>query len=76
MTFVNNQHNAKEDTEPIDTLIMPDGISASVKHHEVSSVLRATPNPAWFVLVLVHDGIREGSTFQDTYVEILVFLFK
>ena len=42
----NNQHNAEEDTEPIDTFLKPDGISASVTRHEVSSVLRARPNPA------------------------------
>lgn len=42
----NNQHNAEEDTEQIDTFVMSDEISTSVTHHEISSVLRATPNPA------------------------------
>ncbi|CDY41920.1 BnaC05g46840D [Brassica napus] len=70
-----SQQNAEEDTEPIDTL-MPDGISASLTRHEVSSVLRATPNPAGFVLEQVQDGIRQGSTFQDTFLETLVLIFE
>ncbi|XP_018432737.1 uncharacterized protein LOC108805241 [Raphanus sativus] len=81
-----SQRNAEEETEPIETLML-DGISASLTRHEVSSVLRATPNPAEFVLELVQDEIRkglerakdeirEGSRFQDTFLETLVLLFE
>lgn len=81
-----SQQNAEEETEPIDSLML-DGISASLTRHEVSSVLRATPNPAEFVLELVQDEIRrglerakdeirEGSRFQDTFLETLVLLFE
>ncbi|KAH0927881.1 hypothetical protein HID58_020137, partial [Brassica napus] len=72
---ISSQQNVEEETELIDTL-MPDGISASLTRHEVSSVLRATPNPAGFVLEQVQDGIREGSTFQDTFLETLVLIFE
>ncbi|KAF3587435.1 hypothetical protein F2Q69_00032386 [Brassica cretica] len=68
------QQNAEEEPEPIDTL-MPE-ISASLTRHEVSSVLRATPNPAGFVLEQVQDGIRQGSTSQDTFLETLVLIFE
>ncbi|XP_009147296.1 coiled-coil domain-containing protein 146 [Brassica rapa] len=72
---ISSQQNVEEETELIDTL-MPDGISASLTRHEVSSVLRATPNPAGFVLEQVQDGIREGSTFQDKFLETLVLIFE
>ncbi|KAF3608715.1 hypothetical protein DY000_02051449 [Brassica cretica] len=68
------QQNAEEEPEPIDTL-MPE-ISASLTRHEVSSVLRATTNRAGFVLEQVQDGIRQGSTFQDTFLETLVLIFE
>ena len=68
------QQNAEEEPEPIDTL-MPE-ISASLTRHEVSSVLRATPNRAGFVLEQVQDGIRQGSTSQDTFLETLVLIFE
>nr|VDD47336.1 unnamed protein product [Brassica oleracea] len=68
------QQNAEEEPEPIDTL-MPE-ISVSLTRHEVSSVLRATPNPAGFVLEQVQDGIRQGSTSQDTFLETLVLIFE
>lgn len=48
------QNDAEEETEPIDTFTLH-GISASLLRHEISSLLRDTPNPAEFVLERVQD---------------------
>ena len=69
------QNDAEEETELIDTFTLH-GISASLLRHEITSLLRDTPNPAEFVLERVQDGIRQGSSFQDTFLETLVLIFE
>ncbi|KAJ4892901.1 hypothetical protein Rs2_19695 [Raphanus sativus] len=70
------QQNAEEEeAEPIDTFTLQ-GISASLLRHEISSLLRDTRNPAEFVLERVQDEIRQGSSFQDTFLETLVLIFE
>ncbi|CAA7041213.1 unnamed protein product [Microthlaspi erraticum] len=60
-----------------DTSQQDHGISASLTHHEVYSVLRVLPNPAEYVLELVQDDISEGSgSLHDSFAEILVLLFE
>ncbi|KAL0708640.1 LOW QUALITY PROTEIN: hypothetical protein Bca4012_075066 [Brassica carinata] len=62
------QNDAEEETEPIDTFTLH-GISASLLRHEISSLLRDTPNPAEFVLERVQDQ-------KDTFLETLVLIFE
>ncbi|CAH8306096.1 unnamed protein product [Eruca vesicaria subsp. sativa] len=73
--LVKLEKEPQEETELIDTFTL-DGISASLMRHEISSVLRAAPNPAEFVLERVQDEIRQGSTFQDKFLENLVLIFE
>ncbi|CAH2055071.1 unnamed protein product, partial [Thlaspi arvense] len=65
------------ETEPLDEDdLMPHGITGSLTGHEVSSILRDSPNPAELVLELVQDEIRGGSGLQDSFLEICVLLFE